>query len=151
MSGESSRKNGTRGGERASKKNKSFKTLTTTKSAPPHKSASRLAPSQKSTLRSPSQGRFRQAGAADSGTPKKREKEKSSALQERIEVNIADLKNRRRQIAWLVQEKARESYGFLLDELRSAKKNALVIFTTTEKWFYFCRPTNLAFQDLTIS
>ena len=71
-------------------------------------------------------------------------------LQECIEVDIADLKNRRRQIVRLVQEKVREIYRFLPDERRSAKKNALVILTTMEKWFYFCRPTNLAFHNLTI-
>ena len=53
---------------------------------------------------------------------RKREKEKSSALQERIEVDIADLENRRRQIVRSVQEKVRESYSFLPDERRSAKK-----------------------------
>ena len=42
VSGESSRKNGTRGGGRASKKNKSFKTQPTTKSGPPQKYASHL-------------------------------------------------------------------------------------------------------------
>ena len=81
---------------------------------------------------------------------RKREKEKSSALHERIEVDIADLENRRRQIAQSVKEKVKESYGFLPDERRSAKQNALVILTTMEKWFCFCRPTNLAFHDLTI-
>ena len=81
---------------------------------------------------------------------RKREKEKSCMLQERIEVNIADLENQRRQIVWSVKEKVKESYGFLPDERRSAKQNALVILTTMEKWFYFCRPTNLAFHDLTI-
>ena len=43
-----------------------------------------------------------------------------------------------------------ESYGFLPDERRLAKKNALVILTTMEKWFCFSRPTNLAFHELTI-
>ena len=32
----------------------------------------------------------------------------------------------------------------------SAKQNALIILITMEKWFYFCRPTNLAFRNLTI-
>ena len=45
----------------------------------------------------------------------------------------------------------RESYGFLPDEQQSAKQNALIILTTMEKFFYFCRPTNLAFHNLTIS
>ena len=44
----------------------------------------------------------------------------------------------------------RESYGFLLDERRLKKNNALVILTTIEQWFYFCRPTNFAFNNLTI-
>ena len=44
----------------------------------------------------------------------------------------------------------KESYGFLPNERMSAKQNALVILTTMEKWFYFFRPTNLAFHDLTI-
>ena len=61
-----------------------------------------------------------------------------------------DLENRRRQIARSVKEKVKESYGFLPNKRRSEKQNALVILTTMEKWFYFCRPTNLAFHDLTI-
>ena len=44
----------------------------------------------------------------------------------------------------------RERYGFLSDERRLAKKNALLILIAMEKWFYFCRSTNLAFHDLTI-
>ena len=59
----------------------------------------------------------------------KKGKRKSSALQERIEVDIADLENRRRQIAQSVKEKVKESYGFLPDKRRSAKQNALVILT----------------------
>ena len=51
----------------------------------------------------------------------------------------------------MVQEKVRESYGFLVDEQQSAKKNALIILTTMEKWFYFFQPTNIAFHDLTVS
>ena len=74
---------------------------------------------------------------------------KISALQKRIDVDHADLENRRRQIARPVQEKVRESYGFLPDERRSAKNNVLVVLTTMEKWYYFFRPTNLAFHDLT--
>ena len=77
-------------------------------------------------------------------------KRKSSALQKRIDVDLADLENRRRQIARLVQQKARESYSFLPDERQLAKQNALIILTTMEKWSYFCRPTNLAFHDRTI-
>ena len=100
------------------------KTQTTTKSGPSQKSASRSAQGRKSILRSPSQGISQQAGAADSGTPEKNNKEKNNALQERIEVEFADLENRRRQIARSVQEKVRESYGFLPDECRSKKKCA---------------------------
>ena len=44
----------------------------------------------------------------------------------------------------------REIYGILSYERRLAKKNALIILTTMEKWFYFFRPINLAFHDLTI-
>ena len=36
------------------------------------------------------------------------------------------------------------------DERQTAKNNALIILTTTEKRFNFCRPTNLAFHNLTI-
>ena len=42
--------------------------------------------------------------------------EESSALQKRIDVDQANLENRRRQIARSVKEKVRESYGFLPDE-----------------------------------
>ena len=69
---------------------------------------------------------------------RKQEREVSIALQKRINFNQLDLENRRRQIARSVKEKMRESYGFLPDERRSAKQNALLILTTTEKWFYFC-------------
>ena len=77
-------------------------------------------------------------------------KRKNSALQKRIDVDLADLENRRRQITRLVQEKVRESYGFLPDERRSKKNNALIILTTMENWLYFFRPTNLAFHNITI-
>ena len=30
------------------------------------------------------------------------------------------------------------------------KQNELLIITAMENWFYFCRPTNLAFHNLTI-
>ena len=46
--------------------------------------------------------------------------------------------------------KGEGTYGLLPDEQRSAKQNALIILTTMEKWFYFCRPTNLALHNLTI-
>ena len=52
---------------------------------------------------------------------RKRDKNKSSALQERTEVDIADLKNRRRHIARSVKEKVRGSYGFLPNQPRSEK------------------------------
>ena len=52
---------------------------------------------------------------------RKREKDKSSALQERIKVNIVDLKNRRRQIVRSVKKKVKESYGFLPNQRLSAK------------------------------
>ena len=78
VSGESTAKNGMRGGGRASKKKKLSKTQTTTKSGPPHKSAPRSAQGQKSILRSPSRGRSQQAGAADSGTPEKTTKKKAA-------------------------------------------------------------------------
>ena len=78
VSGESSRKNGTRGGGRASKKKESSKTLTTTKSGPPWKYASLLAQGQKSILRSPLRGRSQQVGAADSGAHEKGKKKKAA-------------------------------------------------------------------------
>ena len=148
VSGESSQKNGTRGGVRASKKNKSSKTQTTTKSCHPQKSGYRSAPKRNGILRRPLQGRSQQAGAANSGTSEKRGKK--SELQERIEVDTADLENRWCQIVQSFQEKVRESYGSLSEERQSANNNALVIVTTSEKWFYFCQPTNLTFHDLMI-
>ena len=62
-------KNGTRGGGRASKKNKKSATQTNTKSRPPHKSASQSAQGRKSILWIPLRGRSQKAGDADSGTP----------------------------------------------------------------------------------
>ena len=53
VKGESTRKNGTRGGGRASKKNKPSKTQLTPKSGPHPKSASRSAPRRQSILQSP--------------------------------------------------------------------------------------------------
>ena len=49
-----------------------------------------------------------------------------------------------------VKEKVMESYGFIPDERMLSKQNVLLILTTMEKWFYFCRPTNLVFHNLTI-
>ena len=59
-------------------------------------------------------------------------------LEKHIKVNQADLENRRLQIARLFKDKVRESYGFLPDERRLAKKNVLLILTAMEKWFYLC-------------
>ena len=67
-----------------------------------------------------------------------------------MEVDQADLENQRRQIVLSVKEKSKGSYSFLPDERRLEKQNALLILTDMEKWFYFCRPTNLAFHDVTI-
>ena len=76
--GESTRKNGTRGGGRASRKNKPFKTHQNPKSGPPPKSASQSAPRRQSILRSPLREKSQQAGAADSGTPEKGKKKKAA-------------------------------------------------------------------------
>ena len=69
MLGESSSKNGKRGGGRASKKNKKSPTQANTKSRPPQKSASQSAQGRKSILWSPSMGRSQKAGDAGSGMP----------------------------------------------------------------------------------
>ena len=76
--GESSSKNGTRGGGRASKKNKKSPTQTNTKSRPPQKSASQSAQGRESILWRPSRGRSQKAGDADSGTPGNGEKKKAA-------------------------------------------------------------------------
>ena len=68
VSGESSQKNGTRGGGRASKKNRKSATQTNTKSITPQKSASQSAQVRKSILRRPSIGRSQKSGDANSGT-----------------------------------------------------------------------------------
>ena len=75
---------------------------------------------------------------------------KNSALQKRINVDQADLKNQWRKIVRSVQENVRERYGFLQDKHQPKKKNALIILTTMQKWLYFCGPTNLAFHNLKI-
>ena len=75
--GESTSKNGTRGGGRASRKNKQSKTHQNPKSVPPPKFASQSAPRRQIILRSPSRGKSQQAGASDSGTPEKRKKKKA--------------------------------------------------------------------------
>ena len=97
-------------------------TQMTTKSRKQHKSASQSAQGRKSILRIPSRGISQKAVDANSGTPGNKKREESSAFQKRINVDQADLENRRRQIARLVKEKARESYGFLPDKRRLAKK-----------------------------
>ena len=71
VSRESTTKNGTRGGECASKKKKTSQTQPNTKSRPPQKSTSLSAQGRKSIIRSPSRGRSQQAGASNSGTPEK--------------------------------------------------------------------------------
>ena len=76
--GESTRKNGTRGGGRASRKNEPSKTQPNPNSGPPPKSTSRSAPRRQIILRSPSRGKYQQAGAADSGTPEKGKKKKAA-------------------------------------------------------------------------
>ena len=69
VKGESTQKNGTRGGGHASRKNKPSKTHQNPKYVPPLKSASQSAPRRQSILRSPSRVKSQQAGAADSSTP----------------------------------------------------------------------------------
>ena len=78
VSGESSSKNSTRGGERASKKKKTSTTQTNIKSIPPQKSAYRLAQGRKIILRSPSRGRSQKAGDDESGTPGTGKKKKTA-------------------------------------------------------------------------
>ena len=116
---------------------------TTTKSKTQKQSVSWLAQGRKRILRNPLRGRIRESDNADSGTPGNRRERKAAR-------NKADLENRHSQIARSVQEKVKESYSFLPDEPRPSKQNALLILTTMQKWFNFCRPTNLAFHDITI-
>ena len=92
VSGESTKKNGRRGGGHASKKNKPPKTQTTTKSGPPSKSAYRSAPLRKSILRSPSRGKSQQAGAADSGTPEKWKRKKAARSKSASRSTLRSLK-----------------------------------------------------------
>ena len=101
--GEFSLKKGTRGGGRASKKKKTSTTQTDTKSRTPQKYASQSAQGQKSILRSLSRGRSQKVDNADIGTPQNRKKKKCNNLQNCIDVDQADLENRRRQIARSVQ------------------------------------------------
>ena len=146
---ESRQKNGTRGGGRLQEKEKST-TQTTMKWKTSKESVSQLSQGRKRILRRPLRGRTKKTRWCRQRYTKKRTREESSALKDRIEVNQADHENWRRQIAQSVKENAKESYSFLRDEQRSEKQNALLIFTALEKWFYFCRTTNLAFYDLTI-
>ena len=78
-SGESTTKNGTRGGVRASRKNKQSKTYQNPKFGPPPKSASQSAPRQQSILQSPSRGESQQAGAAEVVRQKKGKSKKQRA------------------------------------------------------------------------
>ena len=68
MSGES-KKNGTRGGGRASKKNQKTTTQMTMMSRTPKKYASQLAQFRKNILRIPLRGRAQKAGDTKSSTP----------------------------------------------------------------------------------
>ena len=92
--GDSTTKNGTRGGGCASKKKKTFQTQPNTKSRPPQKSVSRSAQGRKRILLSPSRGRSQQAGAADSSTSEKRTKKKAvrskSALTSTLQTSKTD-------------------------------------------------------------
>ena len=150
MLGYSSSKNGTRGGGCASNKNKN----TRPKQIPSQDHHRNLRLNQHKT-------KIASFGAPQGEDPKKQvmstavrqetgKRKKRSLLQKCIDVDQADLENRRRQIARLVQEKVSESYGLLPYDRQLAEQNALIILTTLEKWFYFCRPTNLAFHNLTI-
>ena len=131
VKGESTQKNGTRGGGRASKKIKPSKTQPTTKSGP-HQNL-RLGQHHADIVSFEALCKENpKTQAMLTAERQKKEKNKSRALQERIEADIADLENRRRQIARSVQEQVKDSYGFLPDERRSAKHNALVILTTME-------------------
>ena len=77
MSGESA-KSGTRGGGRASKKNKKSTTQTNKNSRTPKKYVSQSAQVQKNILLSPSRGRTQKSCHADSGTPGNRQGKKAA-------------------------------------------------------------------------
>ena len=130
------KKNGTRGGGRASKKKKindsdDYKVKNTQEICVSIGTRPKEHPSDPLEGKNPKIRRCRQRYA------RKQAREESSALEKRIEVNQEDLGNRRRQLARSVKEKARESYGFLPDKRRSENQNALLILTAIEKWFYF--------------
>ena len=75
--------------------------------------------------------------------------EEGSALGKRIEVDKADLENRRRQMGdWSKIRRRKAIASFRMSGSR--QKKALIILTNIQKWFYFCRTNNLAFHDLMI-
>ena len=78
VSGESSSKNGTRGGGIASKKDKTSANQTNTKSRPPQKPASQSAQVRKSILRRPLRGRSQKSGNANSNTPRNKKGKKAA-------------------------------------------------------------------------
>ena len=144
------KKNGTRGGGRASKKKKTSTTQTNTKSKTPKKSASCLRKILKEHPSYPLEGKKPRIRRCRQRYARKRTREESSALEKRIKVKKEDLENQRRQIKRSIKEKVRDSYGLLTDDRRLEKQNALLIITAMKKWFYFYQTTNLAFHDLKI-
>ena len=80
VSGESTAKNGTRGGGCASKKKKTSQTQTNTKSIPPQKSASNLEQGKKKYPSKPLEGKNPKSRRCQQRYTRKQEEEKSSPL-----------------------------------------------------------------------
>ena len=97
----------------------------------------------------PLRGRTQKASNADSGTPgngrgKKAASTKSASASNKQTSKTDGTKSRGRSKKSRGKDTASSQMSI------NWQKNAPLILDTLEKWFYFCRPTNLAFHNLTI-
>jgi hypothetical protein len=79
---------------------------------------------------------------------RRRAKQQSQSLLQQIQQENKALQNKDRQIGQSVQTKVKEAYGFLPSS-KSIFQNACYLLRNMSVWYYFARPTNLAFHDLT--
>ena len=62
---------------------------------------------------------------------------------------IQAIENRRKQIIDSIRERIRSSYGFVANYELSIRHNAYNHLSKMPTWYYFTRPSNLAFHDIT--
>ena len=83
--------------------------------------------------------------------PQKAEKKCYAEKEKEWHKEEACIQNRHRQIIAAIHFNISSSFGFVANHRLSSPHNAFAHLSTLPAWFYFDRPNNLAFHDLTIT